>query len=290
MHPLAFLVLGFAPGLFWLWIIARGNRQRPDPTALVVRTFLLGVLVALPVVLVEQVISGDLTIRSRMPTAEAAVMAFAVAGLVEELGKFLLVRLSLYDSPYFDEPLRGLVYASAGALGFASIENVGFMFTFGPEVIAPRAVLATLGHVAFSALWGYGLGADRRALLQGQAARGYAVLGLLAAIAAHGAYDFGIFVENPALTLTSFAAISVTCIALFIRANRGSLHRGRTAAPFVECSKCSASSPSGKRFCSTCGTALGRELARRCGGCRTPLPGEVAYCSACGVRVGSSST
>lgn len=63
-------------------------------------------------------------ITSRMPLAEAAFLAFVVAGLIEEFGKFVIVRLSLFESPYFDEPLRGMIYASAVALGVASIENV----------------------------------------------------------------------------------------------------------------------------------------------------------------------
>lgn len=285
MHPLGYLILGFAPGLFWLWVTVSGNRQRPDPTALVVRTFLLGIAVALPIVLLEEVVGGDLSMRPNMPVAEAAILAFVVAGLVEEFGKFLVVRLSLYDSPYFDEPLRGLVYASASALGFASIENVGYMLTYGPEVIAPRALLSTLGHVFFASLWGYGLGADRQAQLQGKPSRGYAALGLFGGIAAHGAYDFGIFVERPELALLAFVAVGGGCIALFVNANRSSVHRGRTAAPFVECGKCRAPSPFGKRFCAACGAPIARDLERRCGGCKAPLLGESAYCSGCGVRV-----
>ena len=46
-------VLGLAPGLFWLWLIYRGNKYRPEPKRLVIRTFLLGMAVAIPVTFVE---------------------------------------------------------------------------------------------------------------------------------------------------------------------------------------------------------------------------------------------
>lgn len=286
MNPLTFLALGFAPGFFWLWMITRSNRQRPDPAALVIRTFLLGVGIAVPVVLVEAIVAGadGPAVTSRMPLAEAAFLAFVVAGLVEELGKFVVVRLSLFDSPYFDEPLRGMVYASAVALGFASIENVGYMLGHGAEVIMPRALISTLAHVFCSGLWGYGLGADRSARLHGERGRGYATLGLIAAIVAHGLFDVFIFIDEPALGILVFLAAGAGFIALLVRANRGSIHRGRTAAPVIECGQCKAECVAGKRFCARCGGALARDLARRCGGCKAPLDARTEFCPGCGVR------
>jgi protease PrsW len=287
VHPLHYLAVGFAPGLFWLWIVVRANRHRPDPVSLVVRTFLLGVAVALPVVVLEHIVgSGRLRASAQpMTLAEAAFVAFVVAGLVEEFGKFIVVRLSLDDSPYFDEPLRGLIYASAVALGFASIENVGYMRSFGVEVIVPRALLSTLAHVFFAGLWGYGLGADRRARLQGERSRGFAVLGLAGAVVAHGMFDVMLFMDQAPLAILTFLVTGTGFAALLVRANRRSIHRGRTVAPYVACGHCQARSSPGKRFCGACGGALARDLERRCGGCDTPLGGPGEYCASCGVRL-----
>jgi len=291
MDPLTLLALGFAPGFFWLWMIARSNRHRPDPASLVIRTFLLGVAVAIPVVVVGAIVRGanGPAITSRMPLAEAAFLAFVVAGLIEEFGKFVVVRLSLVESPYFDEPLRGMIYASAVALGFASIENLGYMMQEGPEVIVPRALTSTLAHVFCSGLWGYGLGADRRARLAGDRVRGYTTLGLMAAILAHGLYDVFIFIDEQPLSLLVFFAAGAGFVGLLVRANRGSIHRGRTLAPFVECVKCGAQCVAGKRFCAQCGEALARDLARRCGGCKTRLDVLSEFCASCGVRIAGAS-
>ncbi|MBZ5708666.1 PrsW family glutamic-type intramembrane protease [Nannocystis pusilla] len=287
MHPLTFVLLGFAPGFFWLGMVVRSNRQRPDPVALVLRTFLLGAVVALPIGFVGQVVGGEVSIRPGMSASEAAFVAFVLAGLIEELGKFLVVRLSLYDSPYFDEPLRGMVYSGAVALGFASLENVLYMVGHGSEVLGVRALTATLGHVFFSALWGYGLGADRRAKLRGEPSRGYAFLGLLGALAAHGLYDFGLFTDDFGLAIVVFVVCGAASVRLLVVANRKSMHAGRTAAPFVECAKCRAPSAVRARFCSACGVAHVRGLERRCGGCKAPLVANPAYCPGCGVRVAS---
>lgn len=291
MDPLTLLALGFAPGFFWLWMIARSNRHRPDPASLVIRTFLLGVAVAIPVVVVGTIVRGanGPAITARMPLAEAAFLAFVVAGLIEEFGKFVVVRLSLFESPYFDEPLRGMIYASAVALGFASIENVGYMLQHGPEVIVPRALISTLAHVFCSGLWGYGLGADRRARLTGDRVRGYTTLGIMAAIVAHGLFDVFIFIDEQPLSFLVFFAAGVGFIALLVRANRGSIHRGRTIAPFVECGKCKTHCVAGKRFCTQCGEPLARDLERRCGGCKTQLEVLSDFCASCGVRIAGVS-
>ncbi|MEZ4449002.1 MAG: PrsW family glutamic-type intramembrane protease [Nannocystaceae bacterium] len=284
MEPLTVVALAFAPGLFWLWVFVRSNRHRPDPIALVIRTFLLGILVALPIVFVESVLTGPggLAIDT-LP--EVLFSSFVVAGLAEELAKYLVVRLSLSDSPYLDEPLRGLVYASAAALGFATLENVGYMLDLGVEVIAPRAVTATVGHVAFSALWGYGLGADRLARDDKRPVRGFAILGLVGSIVAHGLYDTGAFLEDREDLLfgTLVAAVAI-CVALFVRANRRSIHRGRRGARQVVCPGCGARSPLGKPFCAGCGGAVPRGVAPLCGVCHRPVDARSAYCTQCGAK------
>ena len=46
-------VLGLAPGIFWLWLIYKGDKYRPEPKRLVIRTFVLGMVAVIPVMLVE---------------------------------------------------------------------------------------------------------------------------------------------------------------------------------------------------------------------------------------------
>ena len=46
-------ILGLAPAIFWLWLIYRRDKYRPEPKGLVIRTFLLGIAVVIPVALIE---------------------------------------------------------------------------------------------------------------------------------------------------------------------------------------------------------------------------------------------
>lgn len=155
MTEFLIFALAFAPGIFWLWFFYRQDRWQPEPKRLVVRTFFWGLAAALPAVLLE--------LPFRETPAAAAVL---VAPVVEELAKFFVVFLTVYRNPAFDEPMDGIVYAAAAALGFASIENAFYLLNENANatgdgvatLFVVRALLSVPAHVMFSSMWGYALG------------------------------------------------------------------------------------------------------------------------------------
>jgi RsiW-degrading membrane proteinase PrsW (M82 family) len=284
MEALSFVSIGFAPGLFWLWRIYLRNHNRPDHKGLVARTFLLGVAVALPVLIAGMLVQGPGASRhASMTVEEAAFKAFVVAGLVEEIGKFLIVRWTMFRSPYFDEPMRGLIYASAVALGFASIENVGYMIGHEPSVIVLRAFTATLGHVFFSSPWGYALGAARRRPEDRRT--GLIVVGLAMSVAGHGLYDFFLFCNMGVEGFATLAAAGAIFWGLLARAARVSPYRGHVAQALAPCPACGLPGPASARFCTSCGQARPAASAQHCGKCLGSLIQGASYCNHCGARV-----
>lgn len=277
--------LAFAPGFFWLWRVYRRNRNRPDHKGLVLRTFLLGAFSAIPIVLGKRVFFGPdyHPSISNLDASAAALVAFGDAGLFEEVGKFLVVRLSMYRSPYFDSRVRGLVYSAAAALGFASLENVEYVAMAGPGVMVLRSVLSTLGHVAFSGLWGYGLGFVRE---RGRATGSWPIfLGLIGAISLHGGYDYFLFRGGDQWRWAVLLFIAgIALFFLLLRRSAASPAAGRRANPVVGCPGCGKSHSLPTRFCDACGRRLGATLAELCGSCRAPLPPAASYCEGCGVR------
>src|SRR5262249_53183156 len=97
------------------------------------------------------------------PPVPILIGCFLVIGPCEEIAKFLAVRLFVFRSREFNEPLDGIIYAAAAALGFASLGNVlyGIDFRSGPlewGTLGVRSLLALPGHVIFATTWGYALG------------------------------------------------------------------------------------------------------------------------------------
>jgi RsiW-degrading membrane proteinase PrsW (M82 family) len=167
---LAALLVPIVPGLLWMWIVYRTDRYEPEPKRLVLGTFVLGVLAIVPAFFVERLVdhfSPFLDALDRPGAAPdplvAAAACFLVIGPCEELFKFLAVRLFIYRHSEFDEPLDGIVYSAAAALGFASLENVFYVvdfhhLTIAWQLLTVRSLLALPGHVIFAATWGYALG------------------------------------------------------------------------------------------------------------------------------------
>jgi RsiW-degrading membrane proteinase PrsW (M82 family) len=99
-----------------------------------------------------------------------------------------------FRSRYFDEPIDGLVYASAAALGFACIENA---ITLRDHPIGwiwiARTAVALPAHVFFACAWGYALGRAKRVKRPGPIFPGAWIL----ATAAHGLYAHLVYGRGP---------------------------------------------------------------------------------------------
>jgi RsiW-degrading membrane proteinase PrsW (M82 family) len=181
---LGIIILGFTPGIFWVWYFYREDRWEPEPKKMIAKVFLYGIIISLPVLLLEApFLFSEL------------LLAIIAAPIIEEVFKFVTVRYSVYKNREFSEPLDGIIYASAVALGFASIENTFYLFSLlNKGVVAltaffiVRAVLSVPGHALFSSMWGYALGVAK---YLPESRKGHIVLsGLVTAISFHSLYNF----------------------------------------------------------------------------------------------------
>jgi protease PrsW len=166
-----FVGLAFAPALFWFWFFARRDVQ-PEPAALLLRTFLWGAAMVLPAGLLELMIEPL-----------GFIVGLLLVGIVEETLKFLAAR-NIMRHRDFDEPIDGLIYATAAALGFATLENILYMALHGSEVILLRGPITTLGHILFSLPWGYAM-----AIKRFRHSSGVLRKGLLLSAALHSLFD-----------------------------------------------------------------------------------------------------
>ncbi|MDB4968348.1 MAG: hypothetical protein JWN44_4037 [Myxococcales bacterium] len=171
----AALIVPMIPGVIWLWIIYRTDWYEPEPKRLVLATFGLGVLAILPAFAGERLAGHVYPFLEQMELAAVShstspwpmlIGCFLVIGPCEELAKFLAVRLFVFRHKEFNEPLDGIIYAAAAALGFASLENVLYVIdwhTFHVHwgTLGVRSLLALPGHVIFATTWGYALGRQK---------------------------------------------------------------------------------------------------------------------------------
>jgi protease PrsW len=222
LHLLILVMIALAPCVLWLWIIYKKDKYAPEPLWLVIRTFLVGAGMAIPAALIEYVLLPT-SLQENLTLASAAYQAFLVAGVTEEAVKFLAVRSTVYKSVHFEEPSDGLVYAAAAALGFAALENVFYLLSYGWATILVRGLSSNLGHVLFSCLWGYPLALTKLGRLK---SRVWVWLGWLAAVLAHGIFDFLLMRSNGYswLAIPFFVAMLVIFLLMFRHANKHSVY------------------------------------------------------------------
>ncbi len=178
-----YILLGFAPGLYWLWYFYQRDKIEPEPLKLVFISYFLGILAVAITFLVQ--------LPFKWSYFTSAVIA---APIIEESAKFLIVFIFLYRNKNFSEPMDGIVYASAVALGFASIENGIYLFRFSkqakfllPNIILIRALLSVPAHALFSSIWGHALGKIKFAKKKNIMS---VLLALLLAMILHAAFNF----------------------------------------------------------------------------------------------------
>lgn len=188
MKYFAVSLAAFLPGLAWLVYFYRCDRYDPEPVKLVARTFLVGMLVAMAL--------GTVYTGLDYPWGPYMWAAVIFAPLVEEPAKFLAVRWTVYGNRQFNEPVDGIVYGVSAALGFAAVENVGYVAGgwFGASPVSglftliSRTVMSVPGHALFSSWWGAALGYSKGRKPGAQILM--VSLGLLASIVFHGAFNW----------------------------------------------------------------------------------------------------
>jgi len=82
---------------------------------------------------------------------------FLVVAPREELVKMLcfFIIYKLTDKPKKPHPISTMFYFGMVGLGFSMFENITYAFQYGAEVLVPRFVTATIGHMLFGMFAGY---------------------------------------------------------------------------------------------------------------------------------------
>jgi RsiW-degrading membrane proteinase PrsW (M82 family) len=209
------LVISLAPVSFFFTVIYLRDRFEREPLRLLIFSFILGAISTIPAGVFQfstGVASNDISTYS-LPALFFTTM-FLIAGS-EELSKFLMFRWFIYRRPEFDEPYDGIMYAVAISLGFAALENFVYVLGFGLQIGLLRAVTAIPAHCAFGVFLGYYAG--RAKFIVPERASRELSRGLLAAVFAHGLYDFCAFSSDPNVSYCSLIVLAL-CIRYSLKA------------------------------------------------------------------------
>jgi len=128
------------PALLLIVYVYRKDGIEKEPTGLLVRLFLAGCLCCIPASVLESIFLG-IAEGFFMDTALAFIEAFLVVAVAEEGCKLIALRLISWKNPAFNYTFDGIVYAVCVSLGFAALENVMYLSSYGLNLAVPRAAL-----------------------------------------------------------------------------------------------------------------------------------------------------
>ncbi|GIV37141.1 MAG: protease PrsW [Cyclobacteriaceae bacterium] len=225
MSLLILLALAFAPGLaIALYIYLKDHHER-EPFGLLMTSFIYGGVSTLVTLFISWPMDLIFVLRDDSLSDQFTNAFFKVA-LVEEFSKFIFIRFILYYNKNFNEPFDGIVYATMVGMGFATLENILYVFQYGIPTGILRMFTAVPAHGCFAVLMGYYLGKARFTHRHEWA---YSLFALLVATAFHGAYDYFWFISFvPGIWLGAVLSL-IIAVVLSRRAIR--LHQ--QASPFI---------------------------------------------------------
>src|SRR5262245_20333435 len=163
--------------------------RHPEPWGLVAMVFIFGALscfVAYPLERWAQTFFPHPSSRKSL-----FLECLLIPGVIEESVKLFVVIATVWWHRDFDEPVDGLIYGTAAALGFTFGEDWRYYVIHGAD--ASRLV-TTVAHPWFSCFWAASLGwAKVRPRLQGL---GLVILGFVASVLVHAVFDFFIIAAD----------------------------------------------------------------------------------------------
>lgn len=195
--------LSFIPAVIWILYFYFQDRYEKEPFKLILWSFVLGCLSVIPAIGIELFFSN--IIEYHMPFSPSRLLVYMLmVAITEEICKYAAVRFAVFNNPEFNEPMDGIVYAVTVAMGFAFLENIGYMVKYqmmsGPVgavfIGVMRAVFSMFGHASFGVIMGYYLG---KAKFEPQNRKVLLVKGIILASLVHCIYNYTLVVNKAIL-------------------------------------------------------------------------------------------
>lgn len=212
--------LSIAPGIaISLYFFFRDEYNR-EPRMHLLISFFLGMLSGLIALMMETAGLAVLEGTLAPGILSVAIKAFIIVAFSEEWAKYIMVLRYAFPKKAFDEPFDGIVYSVMVSMGFATLENIGYVMEYGLSTAIVRMFLSVPAHACFAVLMGYYLG---KAKFEHDTKRMHIWKGLFAATFFHGCFDFFLFLQEDGMVaeqvsnlLLFFGALASYFIAMYL--------------------------------------------------------------------------
>ncbi|OEF97275.1 hypothetical protein BHF71_03840 [Vulcanibacillus modesticaldus] len=171
-----------APSIALLSFIYLKDKYEFEPLKLIFKMFIIGAILVFPAYVLERMFQE----RFIEYQWYASILSIAI---IEEFLKWFILYFMMYKHVEFNEPYDGVVYSVSVAIGFATLENIGYLIfnNAAPTFILLRALLPVSGHALFGIIMGYFLGLAKFKNIKQE--RLFLIISLILPALLHGVYN-----------------------------------------------------------------------------------------------------
>ena len=187
------LALAIAPGIVICLFIYFKDKYNREPLGLMLLSFFLGMVAIIPAIIIQLALTKPANQLMGEGVMYTAVFAFLIVALSEEGSKFLALRFVPYRRKAFDDPFDGIIYAVMVSMGFATLENIGYVLQNGLGTGILRMFLSVPAHATFAVLMGYHIGLAK---FDTANRRRHMLLAIFWPVVFHGTFDFFLFLPK----------------------------------------------------------------------------------------------
>ena len=169
------------------------DKKEREPLGFVLKVVIWGAVFSIPCAGVERFMYALISSFYDTATIEFAWMENTIGvALVEEFSKWFVFMALVWKNKNFDYRYDGIVYAVSASLGFAALENILYIVSYGTGVSIGRAIFAIPGHATFGVFMGFWLSRAKTFWLDGKLFRMRIckLFSLAIPMLIHGFYDF----------------------------------------------------------------------------------------------------
>jgi RsiW-degrading membrane proteinase PrsW (M82 family) len=131
-----------------------------EPKSQIIKIFIFGILITIPAYILNTFL-GDFWYNNTA-VSESLISSFLTAAPVEEGLKLSILYYFVYKMKDFNEPLDGIVYGVTASLGFATLENIYYVYlladyfeTTSMALAIARSFSTVPAHAVFGIFMGY---------------------------------------------------------------------------------------------------------------------------------------
>ena len=152
--PVMFILftVAIAPGLALFSYFYLRKEIANEPSRTLLQTFFYGAIMTFPILFAQHVFEEEHIFSNEF------IRNVLFTSGIEEFFKWLILFLTIYHHVDFEDAYDGILYGASISLGFATVENILYLLTYGTDIAFLRALLPVSSHALFGVVLGYYLG------------------------------------------------------------------------------------------------------------------------------------